>query len=586
MQYFYLFDFATLSATNLPFHLCNTAIILMLFAFLFNWKGVFYFTYLINVIGSLIAILLPDFSSDIGNSSVISFWFNHWIAFFLPILGVTLKIFQRPNFKMVRGAIYIFTGYMIFAILLNAWMANYAPSVDYFFLNRGGSVVEKFGFLNDILLQHNLVWNMFGLTWTVHWLYDIIIYVAYILMIFLIWIVYAYGYKVSDHYAELRKLYAADLLGIKKLKEEMRGRSIAEPYDLEGIDMIKISHFYKRYGASRDWTVKDLSLEVKAGEIFGFLGHNGSGKSTTIKSIVGIQSITEGSITVCGYDIAKQPLQAKKLIGYVSDNHAVYEHLTGREYINYVADLYEVSEQDRKDRMSKYVEMFNLSDAIDREIKGYSHGMKQKVTVIASLIHNPKVWILDEPLTGLDPTSAYQIKECMREHAMKGNIVFFSSHIIEVVEKICDKIAIISRGEGCGVYSLADLREQNIPLEKLYLSFINVGDDDGAHRANVIEGKDMLEGAEEIREKAKKLIIKTESKAKKLKGKAENKKLAQSAKQKEKDKAKESNQKESKLKESVKKIVKPKVKDKRKENKPKENKDKKVESKEEGKPKK
>lgn len=171
------------------------------------------------------------------------------------------------------------------------------------------------------------------------------------------------------------------------------------------------------------------------------MGHNGAGKSTTIKSLVGIQTITSGTIEVCGYDISKQPLEAKLNIGYVSDNHAVYEQLTGREYINYVADLYLVSKEDREKRIDKYVRMFNLVDAIDKEIKGYSHGMKQKIVVIASLIHNPKVWVLDEPLTGLDPASSYQIKECMREHANNGNIVFFSSHVIEVVEKSATKSA-------------------------------------------------------------------------------------------------------------------------------------------------
>ena len=207
--------------------------------------------------------------------------------------------------------------------------------------------------------------------------------------------------------------------------------------------------------------------------MFGFIGHNGAGKSTTIKSLVGIQSITEGKIEICGFDIEKQPLQAKLNVGYVSDNHAVYEKLTGREYINYVADLYLVSNADRQERMYKYTEMFGLQNSIDNEIKSYSHGMKQKIVVIASLIHNPKVWVLDEPLTGLDPTSSWQIKECMKEHAKAGNIVFFSSHVIEVVEKICDRIAIINGGELKGIFNLNELRKQGQSVENLYLSFVD-----------------------------------------------------------------------------------------------------------------
>ena len=215
-----------------------------------------------------------------------------------------------------------------------------------------------------------------------------------------------------------------------------------------------------------------VDLTVHKGEALGIIGCNGAGKSTTIKSLVGIQTITSGTIEVCGYDISKQPLKAKLNIGYVSDNHAVYEQLTGREYINYVADLYLVSKEDREKRIDKYVRMFNLVDAIDKEIKGYSHGMKQKIVVIASLIHNPKVWVLDEPLTGLDPASSYQIKECMREHADNGNIVFFSSHVIEVVEKICDKICIIAKGKLVGEWKISELAEQGVTLEELYMKYV------------------------------------------------------------------------------------------------------------------
>lgn len=467
-QFFYTYEFP-LSAEGLPLHLCHTAIVLVMIAYIFKCKPVFYFTYFVNVIGALLAIVMPETSNMITTEDSLHFWFNHWYAFFVPILGITLKYFPRPNFKMMRGAIYIFTIYLVAIAFLNG-IINADPnnSVDYFYVYEN-FIVGKFEFLRSIKDGFVLEFACGEGVAKVFWLYDIIIWVAYVFMMFITWLVYSYCYKISDHYAELYALNKIDVLGIRELKKQMNGRKITEPIDLKGIDMIKFEHFSKRYGSAKNYSVKDFNLEVKAGEVFGFLGHNGSGKSTTIKSLVGIHSITEGTITVCGYDVEKQPLQAKKMIGYVSDNHAVYEHLTGREYINYVADLYEVSEADRTARMNKYVEMFNLQDAIDREIKGYSHGMKQKVMVISSLIHNPKVWVLDEPLTGLDPTSAYQIKKCMTEHAKQGNIVFFSSHVIEVVEKICDRIAIIKKGEMQGVYDLKELREKDVSLEELYL---------------------------------------------------------------------------------------------------------------------
>lgn len=291
---------------------------------------------------------------------------------------------------------------------------------------------------------------------------------------FMIWYLYSIIYKVEDHYTELATLRKIDILEMRKFKKELNGRPMSSPINEKGINMIKISHFSKVYGHSKIKSVDDFNLEIHKGEVFGFLGHNGAGKSTLIKSMVGIQSITEGTIEICGYDISKQPLQAKRHIGYVSDNHAVYENLTGREYINYVADLYMVNKQDRTERLNKYTEMFALTHAIDNQIKTYSHGMKQKLIVIAALIHNPKVWILDEPLTGLDPSSAFQIKECMREHANNGNIVFFSSHIIEVVEKICDKIAIIKQGRLQGVFDLKKLKEDGIDLEQLYLQYVDM----------------------------------------------------------------------------------------------------------------
>ena len=229
----------------------------------------------------------------------------------------------------------------------------------------------------------------------------------------------------------------------------------------------------KRYGNSDVYAVKDADLEVRGGEIFGFLGPNGAGKSTIIKSIVGIQTITDGAIEVCGYDVAKQPVQAKRMIGFVPDHYALYERLTAREYINYIADLYDVPAEERKERLDRYIRLFEFETAIDNQIRTYSHGMKQKVTIMAALIHNPKVWILDEPLTGLDPNSIFQVKECMKQHAKEGNIVFFSSHIIDVVERICDRIAIIRKGQIQCVRTVEEIEREGEGLEQFYMSVIN-----------------------------------------------------------------------------------------------------------------
>ena len=237
--------------------------------------------------------------------------------------------------------------------------------------------------------------------------------------------------------------------------------------------MLKIKNLTKRYGNSKVKSVDNLSLELKPGEVFGFLGPNGAGKSTTIKSIVGILPFEEGKITINGIDIVKKPLEAKKQIGYVPDNHAVFERLTGREYVNHVANLYGVSVKQVEKISDHYVKLFNLEQAYDNPIKNYSHGMKQKISVIAALVHKPKLWVLDEPLTGLDPQSAFLLKETMRNHAKEGNTVFFSSHILDVVENLCDRVCIIKKGKLLGVYDLNELKEKNESLEKLFIEAIS-----------------------------------------------------------------------------------------------------------------
>lgn len=236
--------------------------------------------------------------------------------------------------------------------------------------------------------------------------------------------------------------------------------------------MLKIKNLSKSYANGKTLAVNNLSLTLNKGEIFGFLGPNGSGKSTTIKCLVGILPFHNGKITINGADIIKQPMKAKSYIGYVPDNHAVFERLTGREYVNHMANLYGVKTKNYEKRVQEYLKIFKLEDAYDNQIKSYSHGMKQKITVIASLIHNPKLWVLDEPITGLDPQSAYQLKVAMKNHAKQGNTVLFSSHVLDIVENLCDRVCIIKEGLLQGVYDINQLKEKEESLEKLFLQVV------------------------------------------------------------------------------------------------------------------
>ena len=255
--------------------------------------------------------------------------------------------------------------------------------------------------------------------------------------------------------------------------------------------MLEISNLTKTYKGSDKPAVNHISFNVNEGEIFGFIGPNGAGKSTTIKCICGILGFDGGHIMLDGKDIKQ--LDSKKQIGYVSDNHVLFENLTGLEFINFMCDVYEVDSSLRAKRLDKYLALFNLADKIKSPIKSYSHGMKQKINIIGALIHEPKLWVLDEPLTGLDPTSAYELKKLMREHANKGNIVFFSSHVLDVVEKVCDKVGIIDDGNLVMTSSVEDVRRSKNPsLEDLFIK-ITSNDSQNAfavyETANTVEAK-------------------------------------------------------------------------------------------------
>ncbi|AAS42265.1 MULTISPECIES: ABC transporter ATP-binding protein [Bacillus] len=235
--------------------------------------------------------------------------------------------------------------------------------------------------------------------------------------------------------------------------------------------MIEITNVSKSYNGST-YAVKDLSLSVPSGEIFGFLGPNGAGKSTTIKMITGIHGVDKGTITINGIDIMKNPMEAKRTFGYVPDSPDMFLRLKGIEYLNFMADMYEVPKEVRQERIETLAKKFDLYNALSDQIQSYSHGMRQKIVIIGVLVHEPDVWILDEPLTGLDPKSAYILKEMMREHADKGKIVFFSTHVLEVAEKLCDRVAIINKGNLQFKGNLDEMRDHfksNESLEKMFL---------------------------------------------------------------------------------------------------------------------
>lgn len=234
--------------------------------------------------------------------------------------------------------------------------------------------------------------------------------------------------------------------------------------------MLEIKNLTKKYKGAAVPSVSNLSACIEGGQVFGLLGPNGAGKSTTIKSVVGILNFEQGDILIDGVSIKKDSKKYKKQIAYVSDNHAVFEGLTGNQYIDHIANLYNVPVEDRKEVVEKYAKLFSMEKFLNNKISSYSHGMKQKVNVMAALVHNPKVWILDEPLLGLDPQSAYELKNAMKEHAQKGNIVVFSSHMIDMVSALCQKAIVIVSGKVVNEYNVAEMKEKGEDIEQQFLN--------------------------------------------------------------------------------------------------------------------
>ena len=231
--------------------------------------------------------------------------------------------------------------------------------------------------------------------------------------------------------------------------------------------VLEIRHYSKSYGEGKK-AADDVSLCVMSGDIYGFIGHNGAGKSTTIRAVVGVLDFTEGDIFIDGHSVKDEPMACKRITAYIPDNPDLYENLTGIQYLNFVADVFGISAAEREESIRKYAETFEITDALGDLISSYSHGMKQKTAIISALIHKPKLLVLDEPFVGLDPKASFTLKEIMREMCRQGAAVFFSTHVLDVAEKLCNKVAIIKQGKIIAAGPMEELTEGH-SLEETFL---------------------------------------------------------------------------------------------------------------------
>ena len=231
--------------------------------------------------------------------------------------------------------------------------------------------------------------------------------------------------------------------------------------------MLEIRNFSKSYGGDRK-AADNVSLHVMSGDIYGFIGHNGAGKSTTIRAVVGVLDFNEGEILIDGHSVRTEPMACKKITAYIPDNPDLYENLTGIQYLNFVADVFCIGAKEREERIGRYADLFEITDALGDLISSYSHGMKQKVAIISALIHQPRLLVLDEPFVGLDPKAAFTLKEIMHEMCKQGTAIFFSTHVLDVAEKLCNKVAIIKHGRIIAAGTMEELTEGH-SLEEAFL---------------------------------------------------------------------------------------------------------------------
>ena len=236
---------------------------------------------------------------------------------------------------------------------------------------------------------------------------------------------------------------------------------------MNGNAMLEIRNYSKSYGGGKK-AADNVSLSVMGGDIYGFIGHNGAGNTTTIRAVVGVLDFTEGEIFIDGHSVRDEPMACKRITAYIPDNPDLYENLTGIQYLNFIADVFGIEAAEREERIGKYANLFEITDSLGDLIGSYSHGMKQKVAIISALIHDPKLLVLDEPFVGLDPKATFTLKEIMREMCLKGTAVFFSTHVLDVAEKLCNKVAIIKHGRIIAAGTMEELTAGH-SLEEAFL---------------------------------------------------------------------------------------------------------------------
>jgi ABC-2 type transport system ATP-binding protein len=463
------------SVEALPLHLCNTAMYIMPLTLLWTNYVLFYFTVFVNVIGAFLAMLMPKMvATNLAFSNqTFEFFTNHMYAFFMPMLIMLLGIYERPKFKYYLYSMAGFLVYFVGVLSINIYQTAIGHPTDFFFLNYT-DIVDKLGDWAKAIYTQSYTLTSSDRTYLLRPLYWFLFYLTYAGLSLLMWYVYEVIFLSVDQLIFLRGAREKDRRSkdaYYQAHPDKKGEATMDLAKVKAAEAsLSVQGLEKKYPSAAEDAVCDLSFSLTSGKIYGFLGKNGAGKSTTIKSIVGIQGYDKGTIDICGFDQRYSPLEAKMCLGFVPDNYALYENLTGKEYIDYLASVFRVTREEKEAVIPSLLSKLEMTDVYSQPMSSYSHGMKQKITIIGALVHQPKIWILDEPMTGLDPSSIFQVKELMKDYAKAGNIVFFSSHIIDLVKNLCDEVIIIDKGHFLEAIDFQKEPARRETLEKEFLA--------------------------------------------------------------------------------------------------------------------
>ena len=474
IQFFKYYTYSEIELWNLPIHICNMGTIFIFASLFFRWRLLEMFTYYINVFGATMAMAVPQINDGFWQFSTFHFMFQHTMLIIIPILSVLLGVTARPKRSEILKVLPLFFGYYLFSVITGAIFVVYDPNVNYFYVIKD-TVAQ---FLPFLMPLRDITFTIGrAVFYPVYWL---VIFVGIVGIVYILDFIYNYIYVFEDRRIEMRAIIAqekalrnaaltapennlptaeqkaelsfADAVAISEIRSaEIGGAQTENGTADEDVPsrpaLLEVKNLQKTYSSTGVTVIRDIGLRVEAGEIVWLIGANGAGKSTFIKCITGIIRPDDGAeVYIGGKSLFASPEYCKSLIGYMPDNHMQYEQLTGKEYIEYVAGLYGYASKNILEELFIRAEELDLVRVLDRKIKTYSHGMKQKTALLAAIIHHPEILVLDEPLSGLDFDSAEVMKKFIVDYAKEGNCVLYSSHLYDVLDPICTKILLLHGG--------------------------------------------------------------------------------------------------------------------------------------------